>query len=73
MTRRSKPTETVRVRPVLGVDVGGVLGARVAEDSDKSFFGSRPMDTPAVPVRWSRSPRLHAPSGDIERHQVPAR
>ncbi|MCC5951606.1 MAG: hypothetical protein JJU45_05870 [Acidimicrobiia bacterium] len=32
--------------PVLGLDVGGVLVDRVAEDSDTSFFGDRPMDTP---------------------------
>ncbi len=36
-------------RPVLGIDVGGVLVDRVAEGSDTSFFGDRPMDTPAVP------------------------
>lgn len=34
--------------PVLGIDVGGVLVDRVAEGSDTSFFGNRPMDTPAV-------------------------
>lgn len=34
--------------PVLGIDVGGVLVDRVAEGSDTSFFGDRPMDTPAV-------------------------
>ncbi len=34
--------------PVLGVDVGGVLVDRIAEGSDTSFFGGRPMDTPAV-------------------------
>lgn len=34
--------------PVLGIDVGGVLVDRVAEGSDTSFFGGRPMDTPAV-------------------------
>ena len=35
--------------PVLGIDVGGVLVDRVAEGSDTSFFGDRPMVTPAVP------------------------
>lgn len=35
--------------PVLGIDVGGVLVDRVAGGSDTSFFGDRPMDTPAVP------------------------
>lgn len=34
--------------PVLGIDVGGVLVDRVAEGDDTSFFGSRPMETPAV-------------------------
>lgn len=34
--------------PVLGIDVGGVLVDRVAEGSDTSFFGDRPMETPAV-------------------------
>lgn len=35
--------------PVLGIDIGGVLVDRVAEGDDTSFFGNRPMDTPAVP------------------------
>lgn len=35
--------------PVLGIDVGGVLVDRVAEQSDTSFFGDRPMETPVVP------------------------
>jgi hypothetical protein len=34
--------------PVLGIDVGGVLIERADEDDDTSFFGSHPMDTPAV-------------------------
>lgn len=34
--------------PVLGVDIGGVLIQRASEDDDTSFFGARPMDTPAV-------------------------
>jgi hypothetical protein len=34
--------------PVLGVDIGGVLIQRAADDDDTSFFGARPMDTPAV-------------------------
>ncbi|MFH5230876.1 hypothetical protein [Antrihabitans spumae] len=34
--------------PVLGVDVGGVIVDRAAENSDTSFFGLKPMDTPAV-------------------------
>ena len=32
----------------VGLDVGGVLVDRVAEGDDTSFFGSRPMETPAV-------------------------
>lgn len=35
--------------PVLGVDIGGVLVNRAYHDTDTSFFGDRPMDTPAVP------------------------
>jgi hypothetical protein len=34
--------------PVLGVDIGGVIVDRVAENTDTSFFGERPLDTPAV-------------------------
>ncbi len=34
---------------MLGIDVGGVFVDRVAAGSDTSFFGDRPMDTPAVP------------------------
>lgn len=33
---------------VLGVDVGGVIVDRAGENSDISFFGGRPMETPAV-------------------------
>ncbi|OHV58977.1 hypothetical protein BCD48_05695 [Pseudofrankia sp. BMG5.36] len=33
---------------MLGVDVGGVLTSRAADDQDTSFFGSQPMLTPAV-------------------------
>ena len=32
----------------LGVDVGGVLVERSSPKADTSFFGQRPMDTPAV-------------------------
>lgn len=35
--------------PVLGIDVGGVIVDRVAENTDTSFFGGDPMNTPAVP------------------------
>ena len=45
-TRKGRTRELVV--PVLGVDVGGVLVDRDAENSDTSFFGDRPMDTPAV-------------------------
>jgi len=34
--------------PILGVNIGGVIVARVANDSDTNFFGERPMDTSAV-------------------------
>lgn len=43
------PQEAPHRLPVLGVDIGGVIVDRVAEDSpDTSFFGLRPLDTPAV-------------------------
>lgn len=47
---RSDPQLRGRSVPpaVIGVDIGGVLVDRVAESSDTSFFGDRPMDTPAV-------------------------
>lgn len=32
----------------LGIDVGGVIVDRVAEGTDTSFFGDRPMETPQV-------------------------
>ena len=34
--------------PCLGLDVGGVIDDLVGRDSDTSFFGTRPLDTPAV-------------------------
>ncbi|GAB3439525.1 hypothetical protein GCM10027570_03930 [Streptomonospora sediminis] len=34
--------------PVLGLDIGGVIIHRMAEDQDTSFFGETPMRTPAV-------------------------
>jgi hypothetical protein len=34
--------------PTLGVDVGGVIVALRGRDEDTSFFGSRPLKTPAV-------------------------
>ena len=34
--------------PVLGVDIGGVIVDRVAEDCDTSFFGLHPLETPSV-------------------------
>ena len=35
--------------PRLGLDIGGVLVDRAFHDSETSFFGTRPLDTPAVP------------------------
>ncbi len=32
----------------IGIDIGGVLVDRAAHDTDTSFFGGRPMETPAV-------------------------
>lgn len=52
MTRRigrSRSRSAGPRAPVLGIDVGGVLVDRVAEGSDTSFFGDRPMATPSVP------------------------
>lgn len=34
--------------PTLGVDVGGVIVALTDRDEDTSFFGTRPLETPAV-------------------------
>lgn len=34
--------------PVLGVDVGGVIVALAGREEDTSFFGSRPLETPAT-------------------------
>jgi len=34
--------------PILGVDIGGVIVALVGRDEDTSFFGTRPLETPAV-------------------------
>ncbi|RKR86426.1 hypothetical protein BDK92_0651 [Micromonospora pisi] len=34
--------------PTLGVDVGGVIVALAGRDEDTSFFGGRPLETPAV-------------------------
>lgn len=42
------PRQGKAAPPVLGVDIGGVLIQRAAEDSDTSFFGQHPMQTPAV-------------------------
>ena len=35
-------------RPMIGVDVGGVLVAHHPSTTDTSFFGARPMETPMV-------------------------
>lgn len=45
-------------RPAIGIDVGGVLVDRVGEQSDTSFFGDRPMETPAVPGALEAVPHL---------------
>jgi hypothetical protein len=34
--------------PVLGVDVGGVIVTLAEDGADTSFFGNRPLETPAV-------------------------
>lgn len=47
--RQAERRKVVNRLPVLGVDIGGVLVDRVAEHSDTSFFGDRPMETPIVP------------------------
>lgn len=52
--------------PVLGLDVGGVIVDRVAERSDTSFFGDRPMDTPATAGALEALPRLL----DLFEHRV---
>ena len=59
--RDGSATARVATRvPVLGLDVGGVLVDRVAEGSDTSFFGGRPMDTPAVAGALEAIPQLVA-------------
>gem|GEM_PF-1283240 len=45
---------------ILGVDVGGVLTSRAADDADTSFFGSQPMLTPAVEGAFDVLTRLAA-------------
>lgn len=47
-----------RTLPVLGLDIGGVLVDRLAEGEDTSFFGTRPMDTPAVDGAFEAVARL---------------
>lgn len=36
-------------QPLLGLDIGGVIVSKATRNSDTSFFGDRPMDTPPVP------------------------
>lgn len=48
-TTLANTTRADAVPVILGLDVGGVLTDRVAATSDTSFFGDRPMETPAVP------------------------
>lgn len=52
--------------PVLGIDIGGVLVDRVAEGDDTSFFGGRPMETPAVAGALEAIPELL----DLFEHRV---
>ena len=47
-----------QVLPVLGLDIGGDLVDRLAEGEDTSFFGSRPMETPAVDGAFEAVARL---------------
>ncbi len=60
--RRGRSTGQARAHahrtPVLGLDVGGVLVDRVAERTDTSFFGDRPLDTPAVAGALEAIPEL---------------
>jgi hypothetical protein len=44
--------------PVLGLDVGGVIVDRSGEEGDTSFFGDRPMETPAVEGAFEAIARL---------------
>lgn len=46
--------------PVLGVDFGGVISARVADDSDTSFFADRFLETPMVDGAFDALARLVA-------------
>jgi len=48
-TTLANTTRADAVPVTLGIDVGGVLTDRVAATPDTSFFGDRPMETPAVP------------------------
>lgn len=49
-----------RTPAVLGLDIGGVLIQRSADDDDTSFFGARPLDTPAVEGAFDALARLAA-------------
>src|SRR3954465_8150001 len=60
MPKRTRTSRRSTPPPVLGVDVGGVLIDRVAEGSDPSFFGDRPLETPAVPDAVATIARLAA-------------
>ncbi len=62
MTTSGRGRRSPVVPPTLGVDVGGVLIDRVAEGSDTSFFGDRPLETPAVPDAVETIARLAAGS-----------
>jgi hypothetical protein len=43
---------------ILGVDIGGVLIERVADNTDTSFFSDRFLDTPSVPEAFETLSRL---------------
>lgn len=48
MKRRDGATGVTAPLPMLGVDVGGVLVPHQIGRTDTSFFGGRPLETPAV-------------------------
>ena len=45
-------------REGLGIDIGGVIIARVGRDSDTSFFSEKYLDTPAMPGAFEVIRRL---------------
>ena len=57
---KQRRNQTPRPQPVLGVDIGGVIVDRISENSDTSFFGDQPMETPAVDGAFAALTRLAA-------------